>query len=335
MTRAKRWGKTIRKILYLDQLFISNLVRVDVDSDWEDDLRPFYEELLGLLRDLVNKNLIVCPTSPFHDDESDPGPPIVRKGAWAIAEELSDGLRFRNWTDIFFDQVIAAARAYCGGANSSSADWRMAFETDPQIPRTDTERQGVRVHFGSGDELVGWRQQSKSTIKDQYTKAKEEWGSRGLALDDLVVEIKRNIFTEGFFGSTMVNTGDSELSRTLDVLGYQGVMVAKRELDSVFGDCQNPAGFLESAEFLKCYVIDIRACLMAVDISHFPQLQPERSLNTDFDIVASVLPYADMFATDRHMADLIERCSLSERYNCAVITTRRRDELLRSLYDLE
>jgi len=99
------------------------MVRADVDPDWEDDLRPFYEELLGLLCSLVSKNLIVCPTSSFHDDESDPGPPIVRKGAWAMAEELSDGLRFRNWADIFFDQVIAAVRAYCGATDPRSTEW--------------------------------------------------------------------------------------------------------------------------------------------------------------------------------------------------------------------
>jgi len=150
-----------------------------------------------------------------------------------------------------------------------------------------------------------------------------------------VVEIKKNIFVEGFYASTMVKTGDSELSRTLNVRGHRGVVAARAALESATRNCQDQASFLESSEFLNCYVIDIRACLMAVDIAHFPQTLPERSLNTDFDIVASILPYVDMLTTDRHMADLIGRCSLSERYDCEVFSMRRRRELLQRLQDLE
>ena len=50
---------------------------------------------------------------------------------------------------------------------------------------------------------------------------------------------------------------------------------------------------------------------MAADIIYYPDMVPSASLRMDFEIVASILPYVDILATDNHMAELISKAGLS------------------------
>ena len=77
----------LKKILYLDQNFVSNLAKVENDPDWKDPGREYFQALLALLRSKVKENRLACPTSYFHREESEQSNTGLRAlfGTWLRA----------------------------------------------------------------------------------------------------------------------------------------------------------------------------------------------------------------------------------------------------------
>ena len=73
---------------------------------------------------------------------------------------------------------------------------------------------------------------------------------------------------------------------------------------------------------------------MAADIFFYPQKPPTPSLNDDFEIVASVLPYVDILVTDSYMAEIIQQAKLSQLFKARVFPRRQVPKLLETLEDL-
>ena len=98
-------GKTI----YLDQSAISNIAKAK-DAFWRDLHRE--------LRLLLKRQVIACPCSPFHFEES------VRSKDWgtelqAICQELAGPYRFRPQEEIALTQLRRALRSYLGEAEET------------------------------------------------------------------------------------------------------------------------------------------------------------------------------------------------------------------------
>jgi len=70
---------------------------------------------------------------------------------------------------------------------------------------------------------------------------------------------------------------------------------------------------------------------MAADIFFNPDVTPCPSLHTDFDMIASALPYVDILATDRYMADLIRKARLLNRFDTKIFSMRERRQLMETI----
>ena len=92
--------------------------------------------------------------------------------------------------------------------------------------------------------------------------------------------------------------------------------------------------FLLSPEFRGGPFLRIRATLMAADIVRFADRLPEPSFQDDMSIVAMILPYSDVFATENYMAELIRQTKLGKDYPCQIFTMRQKREFLRYLAGL-
>ncbi|MDP3063716.1 MAG: hypothetical protein Q8O40_10995 [Chloroflexota bacterium] len=173
-------------------------------------------------------------------------------------------------------------------------------------------------------------------IQSQYASFKESWKSRGLAFDDLVTVLKAQLLDETFRvavdPSIKVDTGNSELDDFVNSVGRAVVARQWQELLQFLKDCGDHGGFWKSTQLLESPFLHIRASLMAADIAFFPGGQPRSSLNTDFDIIATVYPYVDMLATDGYMVDLIRRSHLSERYAVDTFSMSHKDELVQAVW---
>lgn len=353
-----------KTILYLDQNIVSNLAKVGNVPDWKDSLKDFYSSLIQLLKTKVNQNRLACPTSNFHRQESEQNARF-KDHVWHFMERLSHSLSFNSFVQIANSQLASAAYAYAGKDVVFVPDWTIAFNQDPHEPAdSNTDAAEIMIHLESAQKLIDYSREVTNLIADVYGKLKLTRKGQSSTFQEEVLYLKMLLLFETFLPPSQLVQDypelDSEISgigaiemiqnqtKLLAILEYCGARSStfvppetwyhdgstwdseslRNYVNGVFGITNK---FLNSQELLTCPFLHIRASLMAVDIINYPDMVPSPSLSTDFEIVASILPYVDILATDNHMADLIRQAGLSSKFPAQVFSMNRRNELLNEI----
>jgi hypothetical protein len=108
--------KLNKKIIYLDQYVVSNLMKLDNPVHQRNDslkTNPFWQELRDLLMQLRRLQLIVCPDSASHVSESRISP--FNAELKKTYENLSGGITFQSFDSISSRQIGELARAWSDG----------------------------------------------------------------------------------------------------------------------------------------------------------------------------------------------------------------------------
>jgi hypothetical protein len=82
--------------------------------------------------------------------------------------------------------------------------------------------------------------------------------------------------------------------------------------------------FFASDEFRNVPYVDVSCSLRAAALVD-PDREPEEGDRYDMDIMAVVLPYCDIVATDRYMKSLIQWLGLDAKYGVEVFSARKAD----------
>jgi len=130
-TGLRRRAPGKKTLIYLDQSTLSFLTTSEGGH------------LLRLLRQGVQSNTIVCPTSPDHADES----LLATRSHGALhdlADELAMGIEFVFDFQIEHSEILSAACVFLG-MPMEEAVWREAFNVNPQTDRAKLYPGGVRV----------------------------------------------------------------------------------------------------------------------------------------------------------------------------------------------
>lgn len=327
-----RAGTLKKSILYLDQNFISNFAKAESVPDWKDPLKAYFLELLQVLRLKVRQNRLACPTSGFHRDESSQSTRI-KDHVWHLVERLCHRLEFNSSSVINMSQLAAAAYAFSGQARAIRPEWTIAFNQDPQQLVDSTSSDGqIMVHLDL-QELNDYFRVTTDLVADIYGKFKlSRIGAAGTFEEEVQYQ-KANLLRETFYPLGKLIEDYPDIAGDLSDIGAVAGTQMQAQLLAIFKEC----GVMESGEFfasqtlLRCPFLHIRASLMAADIIHYPEMVPTPSLNTDFDIVASTMPYVDILATDSHMAQLIRIARLNTLFQAQVFSMNQRDQLLDDL----
>lgn len=133
-----------------------------------------------------------------------------------------------------------------------------------------------------------------------------------------------NTYLVPFLSLAMGNVDIFTVS-SLDFMGhllrvYQGLLGRKpTSLETV--------SFLKSPQMHAVPFIDVYSSLRAGMVLWFQDRRPKGSDLEDLLIAAMVLPYSDVFATDRYVKDLAQRLKLDKQYNVSVFGGRKADVL--------
>ena len=319
-----------KKVLYLDQAWASELAKADSLPDWSHADRGFYLELRATIEDLVERDLLVCPTSEFHNQEAEQGT-RVRDFLWHVVRRLSKGLSFRNFTAVVYEQVADAARRFCGAPAGDRPWWAIPFDRDPNVGVAELEPEGpFLVHFPTGDELVAYQRASRRYSADEYSGYKRTRRGLGQTLED-EIEFGRSKYLEAMYSVPQHVALGTEVD---DLMFFVGASVMRQDqaiLAEILRECGDAKGLVHSAQMEEVPFLYVRSRLVAADIVNFPDHDPEPSLGTDFDIVATTLPFSDYLATDAYMTELIRQTKLDEHFGCMTFSMKRKDELLSTL----
>ena len=322
-----------KKIVYLDQNLVSNLAKALYRSGWKDSLADFYRELHDLLSDLTDRDKLICPTSKFHSEESELGY-RVKDFLWHFVEQLGYGLSFKHSAEIREYQVVAAARAYCGLPATQHPAWMVAFNRDPQVPVGRLSRPALLVSIPNLQEFNEYLRLSRDSIANEYWTYRVDCRGKRQTYTDEIEAQKKQFVSEMFQPRTKLHIKPSKQEQFLNLLGLAGVIQFNRSVDEILQHSTNPEGFFSSPQLLNCPYIHIWASLMAADIFFYPDKKLDMSLFMDFEIVASVLPYVDILATDNYISQLIHNARLLDRFSAQIFSVSQREALVAQLREL-
>ncbi len=322
-----------KKIVYLDQNFASNLAKSLYLGDWKDPLASFYRELYELLSSLTDRNLVICPTSHFHSEETELGN-HVKEFLWHFVKQLGYGLSFKSYPEIMKQQVVAAARAYCNLPAIQRPEWEIAFNHDPRVPVKQILRPNLLVSFPNSQEFNEYVRLSRTSFADEYWTYKVHCkGKRRTYAKELEAQ-KNQYILEIFKPRPALNVKSSNLEQDLNLSGLAGVIQFHCSVDEILQHSADPERFFVSTQLLDCPYIHVRASLLAADIFFYPENKPTASLLMDFEIVASVLPYIDIIASDSYISELIRNARLSDRFSAQIFAVKQREAFMAELRKL-
>ncbi len=349
----------MKTIIYLDQNYASYLAKARLGVKLYPGVASCYHDLYGALHEAVERNLVVCPASTMHRTESSHDTRLAPE-IYRTLDELSGGVQILFWGDILQLQVFMALHDYLGkprppfgawadvtadqdlkkacriigrpppetGRRAGAEPWREAFNKDPHgpyersQPRLDSNRldllldleRWIKAYHEQQGQLVSVGNLHRQKRAEAYAWLKIFYlrPVRHFVAGDV------GLLTTGFMLS-----GLEPLSRLCNA--YHELTGRKPGLALLLQ-------FFASEEAAKTPFVDIYSSLQAAMIVWTGERRRKGSDLNDLLIASAVLPYCDVFATDRHIKQLIIALKLDRKYDVKVFGARKADvEALTSL----
>lgn len=342
-----------KKIIYLDQFVISKMMialnpkHPSHERILKDD--PYWLELFKKLDRLLKLQLIICPDSFYHQDESIVTPNF--KALKRIYEHFSDGTTFYDYETIVRFQVHKHLESYLAGKPVEPA--LMAENVVIGDLHQWMDRIRVSVGFtprnGQAEEI----RQSRDTLYGHLKGVFERWRGETKSFDELALEeataygraciescvrhwAKQRLVMEGKLPPDLENILPpmassliTDMLREIKAAGFKDDE-ALRKMDEYFS----------SEHILEVPYIRISSMLFAsiARKAKAGQLRPpSRGTFTDVNAIASILPYCDAIFIDNEYGAYLGESPLRERlaYPAKVFSTNTRDGFLTYLDDIE
>ncbi len=331
----QRHGNT--PVVYLDQNWLSEITKAHLGLETSLD-RCYLLELSRVIQQGVAQDRFVCPTSSFHEAESTLSFRL-QADLRSVDNTLSRGLSFNSHVNISHEQLLQAASSFAHVDVSSEHWWRVPFNRDPDTPDSKLPRpaDGIEV-FLTIDEMVNEDRRVRNQVSAPlYQNYKEHRKEINLSYQDETNFSRLQLLRESYeaLGEAISLLGETPSG--WEAFHWMTALQQQQRLEEIKQICDRGDGFesfLSSKEFYDTPFLSVRPKLMAADIVHERQRIPERSLLEDFDIVATILPYSDVFATEKYIAELIKKTKVGDGYGCRAFTMPQKDELLNLLSTL-
>lgn len=319
-----------KKIIYLDQFVISNLMKLKnpatkghagVAAD------PFWRELHDLLFQLRQLQMICCPDSGSHEEESRTSP--FNAELKKTYEALSGGITFEAFDSIKSQQICESLLSWLEGREP-------AFNFDPKaVLSKDPNGWNERFYIVCGDNpfISETRlRQVRAELHDNIARLfKNEWGKERRTFEHWY-DLERFSY-QGHLSSAVMR---SRKQRAEAILAYQpGTKVSLEDLEktlpsfaeSLLASMENIVRFPRDGgersreernrlerEFGKenriaeTPFVKLQALMFAAIAMRAAQGQkepPNEGTTTDVDTVAHLLPYCDAMFMDNGCRSLL------------------------------
>jgi hypothetical protein len=337
--------KIRKKIVYVDQFAISNMMKVlspTVKSHNRTKEDPFWLELFGALDVLARAQLIVCPSSEDHSTESMYSP--FYAALQSMCDYLAWGVSFRGSQFIYRSQLATAVKAWLRSEEpvfdfdpQDVVDGRLDHWGDRLLVTLrgeypdyvdDLRRVREEVADGINEAFKRWQASRGARFRDFFDEECKGYGNRLLLVYKEWVEESPNVTLKmkppseaAFFPAPAATT----FNILAQIVENNGVPFEKARPKLV--------EFFRSEALARVPFLRISASVFAVVAMKAAAGQkepPNRGTATDVNVMASLLPYCDAMFIDNPSASVISDIPREHRlpYPCRVFSRRSGDEFL-------
>ncbi len=321
-----------KKIIYLDQLVISNLMKAihpTILGDRKYKIDPYWFSLFERLHSLVKIQLIICPDSQLHTDES-----ILTSfndELKSMYEQLSSGVSFNDPDNIMIYQIIDYANHWITNNNQykpsferSSVvvgnidEWNskllVTINSNTLLQTIDDQRQYLKSSFNNIAQL--FKHWQKETDKDFNYWYREEVTSFGINI------VKS--YTRYLSRLSSIQKGETEYTFN-DVFPPNSALIF-HQLKQTFRKYINEKDlvdkkiieFLFNADHSQIPVNKIASLLwasVARKASAGQKRLPNRGMAIDIDAISTFMPYCDAMFVDKECHTFLTEEPLNSELN--------------------
>ncbi len=346
--------KLSKKVIYIDQFAISEMMKslklyVEKKNSYSDD--SFWLELFKKLDVLCKLQLIICPNSFFHVDES-----IVckyYKELKRMYELLSHGVTFHfpsyikeaqvyqhvhNWLDGKGDREldIDIQSGISGNISGWQARFIISLNSEYLYDFVDDIRKDrTRNHLGLIGVFKHWQNETGRSFDDWYT---EEWMSLGMAMLKSYLLYSKELamvfsgekkFTanslEPPFGASAIVTIERALKKE-GLIDNELVLKAYEYLASPY---------LEYLPFNK--IASLLYAAIARKAASGQKRFPNAGMANDIQMISVLVPYCNAMFIDKECHALLSENPVCDRidYNTKLFSANNKEELLSYLDEIK
>lgn len=322
--------KLRKRLIYLDQYVVSNLMKLDnPELQRNDSLRsnPFWQELRDLLMELRRLQLIVCPDSASHVSESRISP--FNTELKKTYENLSGGITFTSFEAICSNQIGELAWAW-------SEKREPAFDFDPRDVLSDDPNKWSKRYYVTfqdnpfiiPDEINAARAQTHAEIARLF---RDVWGK-----EKRTYPYWYDLERKGFQGHLATAFVRSQRARAEAVAAFRpGVEPSLENLGNILpsstealfhsirhimqfprkGEQRAPKeveqlekGFVRANRIAEAPFVKLQSMMyaaIAMRAAGGQKEPPNEGMTTDIETVAHLLPYSDAMLMDNDCRALL------------------------------
>lgn len=345
-----------KKTLYLDQFAVSNLMKV-LHADSRQRLQSrgqaeFWTELFERLDRLVKLQLLVCPSSTAHWEESLPTP--VYEQLRRMYEHLSCGVDFNDPDTIQRAQVHQQFLEWVGDQGTARESITIETITHGDVNRW-LDRLSVQARLGDEADFLDEILKARDRTHAGLVSCVERWAAGDRLGFDLYFAEELSaygptlwkIYWQRVFKVGAMMNGEAPVDADVAMATSDAeilVVSLKRDLErrGIPEDERLPtiARFLASDALKQAAFLRISSAMfaaMAVEASLQQAPTPDRGMMTDITTVSTLLPYCDAMFVDNRCHRLLAAATAGAGldYTASAFSLAARDELLAWLEALE
>lgn len=347
-----------KKIVYLDQYVISNLMKLENPALQRNDslkTNPFWQVLHSLLMELRGLQLIVCPDSASHVAESRISP--FNAELKKMYEHLSSGTTFNAFQSIRSRQIGELARAWAENRepafnfeprsvlskdpNEWAKRYYMTFQDNPFIIPDEIKASRAHMHSAIARIFTDVWAKKKHTFQEWYDLERQNY-QRNVALTaSRAIQRREQTKVSILSGAPpsleelaimMPSEQEALLNGVMEIMRFPRSCGERtpQEVGQLLKDF-SIANRIAEAPFIKLQSLMYAAIAMRASAGQ--KEPPNEGMTTDIETVAHLLPYCDSMLMDKDCRALLLNVPTALRPSevARVYSLSNRDEFLAHL----
>ena len=324
-----------KKIIYIDQFALSKMIK---NKD-----EPFWDDLYDRLVRLNANEIITCPFSPIHVEESKFDHKL-RDALKAMYREIAGDDEFRQPAEIEKRQLARSLRAYIGCTKSKPTDLYIddAFE---RSPHRWSDIFHIYTDFPYNEGIIDGLRQAKASLHSSMQSLCDRWRANPRTFD-AQAEAEAAEFRMWIDLYRQQTGGDPDrYCMFTGPLALSVVDWLARTVRKIDPDEKDPLsileGFADSSQlretpyiFLKCR---IWAKIAELVLSPRGSRKPRPGDGYDAKILASYAPYCDAMFLDGGFREIAidARIACQDRFDVSVFSEQVGDAFIAYLDEIE
>lgn len=343
-----------KKVIYLDQFVISNMmiaINPNISKSKKNKLDIFWDDLFNKLDRLVKLQLIICPSSSIHKEES-----LMSKFNEQLQRMynlLSGGTEFQHIGTIKSIQIINHARNWISRNNKNgfvvkNSDvidgdlngWQRRINVSVDFEHSENMVEQIRIereqiHGGLIEEFKLWQTDNGMSFNDWDKHYKKDYGKFILTHYEKFIRKCIN-YENGDKTITVKDLIPSEyvVLRFLVKNEFLKAGVDKNQTDSKLIE------YFSSEDFMNLPIVKISSMLLASLAGKAASGQkrpPSRGMFDDTEFISILLPYCDAMFLDKECHTFLSQdpLKLAHNYNTDIFSLNTKDDFMEYLDNIE